>query len=90
MSEDAAEAARLEKERRVAQMDLFALCTELGERGQQYDVEADGMVDTFVRGEDCLECLRQISKWALCLLRASCPIASLCVCVHCPLRAPGS
>lgn len=48
--------------RRVAEMDVFALCAELGERGQQYDAETDSMVDTFVRGEDCLECLRQLSR----------------------------
>ena len=64
-AEKAEEADRLAfeaKQRHTAEMDLFALCAELGEKGQQYDAESDAMVETFVRGEDCLECIRQISK----------------------------
>ena len=33
--------------------------------GTEYDVETDAMKETFTRGEDCLECVRQISRCAL-------------------------
>jgi hypothetical protein len=61
-AEDAAAAAAAAKARRVGEMDLFGLCAELGEKGKQYDAQSDSMLDTFVRGEDCLECIRQISR----------------------------
>lgn len=63
-AEAAAQAAAEAKERRIASLDLFALCAELGQKGQQFDVESDAMVETFVRGEDCLECIRQIFRCA--------------------------
>jgi hypothetical protein len=51
------------RKRRVAELDLFAVCAELGEVGEEYNPETDSMTETFTRGEDCLECVRQISRY---------------------------
>ncbi len=56
----AAEVARLE--RREDQRELFALCTELGEKAKVYDAHLDAMVDTFLVGKQVLQCMRQILR----------------------------
>jgi hypothetical protein len=33
-----------------------------GEVGEEYCPEIDGMKETFTRGEDCLECVRQLLR----------------------------
>ena len=61
--EDEEQALENERQRKSAELDLFAVCAELGEMAEEYDPDTDSMKPTFTRGEDCLECVRQISRY---------------------------
>jgi hypothetical protein len=85
LGQERAEDAR---KRRIAELDLFAVCAELGEVGEEYNPETDTMTETFTRGEDCLECVRQISRCCVCAWVGGC--ACVCVCVGHPSPRPAT